>query len=328
MHQWQSPTLGSSIPDIGGAAAQQKVGHETPHRLIAFRGPRGKNRAMNANPAPGAPGPSRSGTHPLRRACALLASALLVTSVQGVAQEPIAAVWQPRKLSFSYSSSTAIFSCSALAGRVASILRAVGARDDIQVKASGCSESIPPSSTRVNDRVSMSTWDPMSDRTAARSTDGRQHVNVYVRLMLPTEVTPQVRAELEKDKSRRELVSRVTGDPVARFNDPVMFSAQWQPVTLSRKTIGITPEECELLDQMSPGVFRELGLRVVRSSFVCSADSLLPPEMVVEALLAAPYPSSTAPEAPSAGKEGPAPSAPAGSDDEDVGQDDRSSDVQ
>lgn len=245
-----------------------------------------------------------------------------------MAQEPVPAVWQPRKLSFSYSSATTIFSCSALARRVASILRAVGARDDIQVRTSGCSESVPPSPTGVSDRVSVGIWDPMSER-AARGPDGRQHVTVYVRLMLPTEVTPEVRAELEKDKSRRELVARVTGNPAARFNDPVMFSAQWQPVTLSRKTIGIEPEECELLDQMSPGVFRKLGMRTVSGSVVCSPDSKLPPEMVVEALLAAPYPSGTVPQMPATGgDDDPAQGPPAGSGEDAAVEDDRPAEAQ
>lgn len=272
---------------------------------------------MDAIPAPGARTSLGSESPAARRCAALLASALLVTTVRAVAQEPVPAVWQPRKLSFSYNSSTNIFSCSALAGRVSSILRAVGARDDIQVKASGCSEAIPPTPTHANDRMTMTTWDPMSARGSAQSPDGRQYVNVYVRLMLPTEVTPEVLAELEKDKSRRELVSRVTGNPAARFNDPVMFKAQWQPVTLSRKTIGIESEECELLEQMSPGVFRQLGMRVVTSATACSAGSSLPPQMVVEALMAAPMPNVSLPEPPT-GEQDTSPGAPPASDDDDA----------
>lgn len=268
---------------------------------------------MDAIPAPDVRLASANESRAARRCAAWLACALLVTSLHAVAQEPVAAVWQPRKLSFSYSSSTNIFSCSALAGRVASILRAVGARDDIQVKASGCSEAIQPSPTHSNDRMTMATWDPMAARASARGPDGRQYVNVYVRLMLPTEVTPEVLAELKKDKSRRELVSRVTGNAAARFNDPVMFHAQWQPVTLSRKTIGIESAECELLEQMSPGVFGQLGMRVVSNPTACSAGSSLPPQMVVEALMAVPMPSVSLPEPPT-GDPGATPAAPPASD--------------
>ena len=253
---------------------------------------------MNGNPAAGAPRPSRGRAPAVLRAGTLLAAALLATSAQGVAQEPIAAVWQPRNLSFSYSSAKNHFSCRALAGRVAGILRVVGARDDIKVNASGCSDSIPPSPVHRSstDGRTMGDWDPISERAGAQAPGGgRQHVNIYVQLMLPTEITPAVLEELEKDKSRRELVARVTGNPAARFNEPVKFHANWQPVTLSEGTVGVTLEECELLDQMSPGVFHELGLRVVRSRLTCESSSLLPPEMVVEALLPATYPGSNGP---------------------------------
>ncbi len=246
---------------------------------------------MNANRVPRGRSPSRTRPNAAQRAWGLLV--LLLASLPVVAQEPVAAVWQPRKISFTYGSSTTVFSCSALAKRVAVILRAVGARDDVEVRTSGCKESIPPVPVRAVPRGTIGASDPVLDRAVARRPEGRQSVTVYVHLMLPAEATPEVLAELKKDKSRRELVARVTGNPAAKFNDPVMFSAQWQPVTLSRKTIGITTDECELLEQMSPGVFRVLGVRVVRSGFICSPDSNLPPEMVVEALLPAPSPASS-----------------------------------
>ena len=271
---------------------------------------------MNAIPGPGAPSVSRRGSRALRRFAGFLAPVLLVTSFQGRAQEPVPAVWQPRKLSFSYSSSTALFSCSALASRVGVILRAVGARDDVRVRANGCTDGLPPTPAHTSDRMTVGAWDPLSDRAAVRDSGGGQQVSVYVQLMLPTEVTPAVLDELEKDKTRRELVSRVTGNPAARFNDPVKFSAQWQPVTLSSKTIGLTTDECELLEQMSPGVFRKLGIRVVSSGVVCSADSHVPPQVVVQALLPTPYPSGATSPPPTAEQEDTDPAAPATSDDD------------
>ena len=139
-----------------------------------------------------------------------------------------------------------------------------------------------------------------------------------VRLMMPTEVTPDVLAELKKDKARRELISHATGNPAPRFNDPVLFSAQWQPVTLSHETIGLAPEECELLDLMSSSVFRELGVRVVRKRYSCEPDrvSHIPPVLVAEALLPTPYVTGSPGQAPLKGEEGADPSAPAGSDDD------------
>ena len=269
---------------------------------------------MDANRVPVTTRASSHDNHELRRGPAwlLAASFLLPVGIQAAAQEPLPAVWKERKLSFSYSSPTTINSCRAMAGRVSSILRAVGARDDIQVRVSGCSDSMMATQDpRLDTRVTTNPWQSASDRyrDPGTTTERRQVAQVHVRMMLPTEVTSEVLAELEKDKTRRELVSRVTGNPAARFNDPVLFQAERQLVTLSRETIGIEPEECELLDEMSVVVFRKLGVRVVSTDFVCSDSSLIPPEAVVEALLPTPYPTSNLQPAPG----------PADEDQEDAG---------
>jgi hypothetical protein len=123
-----------------------------------------------------------------------------------------------------------------------------------------------------------------------------------MRIMIPAEVTPEILAELDKDRSRRELLSRVTGNPATRFDDPVAFPATWQRVTLSRKSIGVEPEECELLDQVSRGVLQQLGMRVMRRNMDCSSGSVsaIPPEVEVEALMPAPLQATSTPLDPAA----------------------------
>jgi hypothetical protein len=242
------------------------------------------------------------------RPAALLTLALLAVTGQGTAQEPVAAVWKERTLFFPYRSAVVVYTCSALEDRVARILRGVGARPDLEVRVSNCSESIPLSDPPMSDSGSwgadgVGSWgtlEPTTNRSLTRRTEPQQVVNVRVSLMMPVEVTPEVLEELKKDRSRRELVSRVTGDPAARFADPIPFTAQRQLVTLSRKTIGLEPEECELLDQMSASGFRELGIRVVRRGFVCdpSRISRIAPELEVEALIVTSFESSTAHPAP------------------------------
>jgi len=129
-------------------------------------------------------------------------------------------------------------------------------------------------------------WNTRSRRLTGQMDERQQMVHVRVSVMWPTEVTPQVLAEMKKDASRRDLISRVTGNPAARLNDPVVFQAARQQFTLSRKTIGIEPIECELLDQLSTGVFRKLDVRVVSRSMLCDRDgnSRIPPQMTVETL--------------------------------------------
>lgn len=219
---------------------------------------------------------------------------LVAAPVRGSMGEPVPAVWKEQKLTFHYDSSFNIYTCSALRGRVADLMRAVGARDDVRVKAYHCDESMVP--TTAGDIGGRGTWNAsgtLSPRSAypgqRPDTVPRQSAVVMITAMMPTEVTPEVRAELEKDKERRELIARVSGNPAARFNDPVMFLAERQQVTLSRKTLKLEPYECELVDQMATTVFRRLGLDIVRRNADCDRNgtSKIPPELVVESLMAA-----------------------------------------
>lgn len=257
--------------------------------------------------------PSRSGSdtvYGVRRAAALLPLILLVMGFPVAAQEPKPAVFKATEVSFFYRSSIAIYSCSALRDRVASILRAIGARDDLEVDVTGCDRLMVPA------EVPRGTARTPSDHILKQRTDRGQLANVRVRLMMPTEVTPEVLAEIDRDKSRRDLVSRVTGNSAATLNDPIVFAAQWQPVTLSRDSIGLQPEECELLDQMSSSVFRQLGVRVVSRSSMCDSNrvSRFAPKATVEALMGIQFGPSSIPQLPAAGESDTDPSAPAASD--------------
>jgi hypothetical protein len=198
--------------------------------------------------------------------------------------ESTVAVWKYKEVDFIYRSNLAIYSCTALESRVASILRGVGARDDVDVRVSDCREVLMPQDD---------TLDPW--RTSTKGYLDRRNreqlAHVRVRLQMPVEMTPDIVAELERDQARRELISRVTRDPAAKSDHPVVFPAQRQPVTLSRKTIGIEPEECELLDQIATSVFPQLDVRVVRRAYSCSKYqvSRIPPQMTVEALMEVPH---------------------------------------
>lgn len=97
---------------------------------------------MNARSSLAAPnGPRSASSKKLRHSTALLALALLAICGRGAAGEPVTAVWQEREIFFFYRSAISIYSCDALRTRVASILYAVGARHDLQIKVSECSQS-------------------------------------------------------------------------------------------------------------------------------------------------------------------------------------------
>jgi hypothetical protein len=112
------------------------------------------------------------------------------------------------------------------------------------------------------------------------------------------------------------------------MDTPVVFHATRQQVTLSHRTIKLQPEDCELLEQMSRSIFRELGVRTVGSSPNCDRREIahMAPQMTVEALLPVPPPAGPklqpgqgegesesepgAPAAPAPGSSEPATAAP------------------
>lgn len=230
------------------------------------------------------------------------------------------AVWQERELFFSYRSALSVYSCDALRTRVASILYAVGARPDLQVKVSDCSQSNLTPDAGPIDR-GRGRWEPASSSAYVPLVDRQQVATVHVLLSMPVEMTPDVVADMKSDKSRRELISRVTGDPIARFNDPIPFAAERRAVILSHKTVGLEAAECELLDQMVTSSFRKLGLRVLRRGYTCDRDRIshIPPMVEVEALVAALPGSRDDPGAPAAGETESDPGEPATIDGEPAG---------
>lgn len=225
---------------------------------------------------------------PCRPARALLVLALLAIGGRAVAQGPVTAVWKKARIDFSYQSSIAIYSCDSLGQRIASILTAVGARSDLEIKVTNCSPSIIATDTMTIGRPPQ-TWQPGTGTSPLPRAEWQQDSTIHVRLSIPVEITPEVEKELKADKSRRELISRVTGNPIPKFDDPVPFAAERRVVTLSHKTIGLEAAECELLDRLVTTSFEKLGLRVVSRGFACDRRrvSKIHPTVVVEALLPA-----------------------------------------
>jgi hypothetical protein len=254
-------------------------------------------------------------------AAALLALHLLAMNAVVEAQEPVQAVWQERKVAFSYRSAIAIYSCDSLRRRVASLLLAVGARPDLEVVVSNCSPTAFPQDATTGTRTDW-TQESRSGTAYDRRFDDLQVMDVRVRLSMPAEMTPEVVARLKRDKSRRELVSRATGNPLPRFDDPIPFQAQRQRVVLSHQTVGLDPVECELLEQVERSVFRRLDVQVVRRGYSCDPYkvSRIPPVLEVETLAAVQPgtgteekpPPAEAEDAPAAAPESPDP--PPGSD--------------
>lgn len=224
-----------------------------------------------------------------RRSCrsidalaALFAAGALTLDCAAAAQDDVAAVYKMHEVRFLYRTLVNQLDCGELRNQVALVLLAAGARDDLKVRVSNCDPFLFDEFPR-RDR-----FDWPTDRFGnLRDADRMQTSNVRVEVMFPVEATPEIMAEIDKDKSRRELVSRVTGNPLAALNDPVIFPAQRKQVTLSRATLRLQPEDCELLEQMIPTVFKQLNIKVVENKTSCDSHrrSYFPPTVVVETLL-------------------------------------------
>jgi hypothetical protein len=245
-----------------------------------------------------------------RLACVLVAltSALAATSARAATDEPVAAVWKERQALFSYRGMLTAYPCGVLQNRIALILATVGARPDVEVTVVNC--DFPDASTVAAGGIASPTRNPRGpagaystgaidgadagwSQTASgsgsyRRAQPRQVADVRVRLSMPAAMTPELIAELETDRKRRELITRVTGDVRPLYDDPIPFMAQRQVVTLSRETVDLEPADCELLDQMSSTLLRELGIRVVRRGYTCDRSwrSRITPTLEVEALVA------------------------------------------
>ena len=227
---------------------------------------------------------------------------------QAAQQEPVTAVLKMRESDFVYRSSLNYMNCDELRNGVAVILRALGARDDVQVRLSNCSMNGGPDlmvggsgggNSGMPQSQPGSTWNNSWDRSTRqqspmdrmRNEAQMQSTPVHIYAMMPVPADSKVMKEIEHDKSRRELISKVTGNMNVALNDPILFAAKRQQVTLSHETIKLEPQHCELLDQMIMHVFRDYDLKTVRKSLSCDSHqrSNIPPQAVVEALLPVGY---------------------------------------
>jgi hypothetical protein len=227
--------------------------------------------------------------HARQLATLLLAVSSLTLNCAALAEEPkqVAAVLKLHEVHFVYRTVVNFFACDELRRDVAVILRALGARDDVQVRVNNCELVLMP-----DQRSSSGGWDrfhperPPDPFRNFDDQDQQQFSTVYVKAMFPIEATPEVMKEIDKDKSRRDLISRVTGDPAAGLNDPIVYPAERKQITLSQGTLRLRPEHCELLEQMMPSLARQLDFKVISKQLSCDryGRSQFAPKVTVEVL--------------------------------------------
>ena len=227
---------------------------------------------------------SRSGR--ARRALVLLAAA--VSSIAGsaaTAAEQVAAVLKTHEVRFVYRSFVNVFACDELRNHIAVILRALGARDDVQVRINDCqivvipgrhlatgtarTATIPPIffATATFDQRQTSTRaraGDVSDRGDAAGAGGDREGQVAPRPHLARDGRPGAGAQRPDRVSRRAQA----GDVVAGIDPPA-------------------PRALRAARADDPrAVFRELDIKVVSKQLSCDryGRSRLAPKLTVEVL--------------------------------------------
>ena len=182
-----------------------------------------------------------------------------VSALSAGATAPVVqAVWKAQEFDFHYQSFTTFYSCSSLAEKIRRILVELGADPKTKVRVSGCE----------------------SGSGIARMPLAR------IMTSSPVEATPEALADLQKTRPVRELAARVRNDQAKESELDKQFPAQWKPVSLSRGSLGLSPGDCELIEQIERKLLPRLAVRVVASDIRCTPNQLTlnQPKLEVEAL--------------------------------------------
>jgi len=143
------------------------------------------------------------------------------------------AVWVPKDLSLTYMGFTSHYSCDGIRDKVISVLRTVGAQPGFKVTVSGC---VHQSGPEIMPRV-------------------------RVRAALPREATPELLAELAKERAAHDGGQK--GDAKPAVGEAVKsFPATWRTVAFRGSELeDVQRGDCELMEQLVREVLVPLGAR-------------------------------------------------------------------
>jgi hypothetical protein len=149
------------------------------------------------------------------------------------------AVWVDHDITFTYSGFTTHYSCDGIGGKVEYVLEQLGARPGYRVTAPGC----------INSHLEIMP-------------------RIRVRAALPKEATPEVMAEIEKNRSKQELAGKAGGKPAAASDAATArFPAPWRVVHFEESpTSDVQDGDCELMEQLLDKVLVPMGVQEVEGS--------------------------------------------------------------
>ncbi len=152
------------------------------------------------------------------------------------------AVWTEHEFTFTYVGWGTYYGCGGMDNKIEYILTELGARPDVRVT------------------------------VACMDGTGAQWVpSARIKVAVPTELTPELLARLEAEKSKRELIAKTRGSGAAVDVATAQFPAERRIVEFrGRRQDRVNDGDCELLDQLLPQVLEKLGIRQAPgSSLTC-----------------------------------------------------------
>jgi hypothetical protein len=155
----------------------------------------------------------------------------------------IKAVWVDHDIAFTYSGFTTHYSCGGIESKIRYVLKQLGARPGYKVSATGCPDSGPELMPHVR-----------------------------IRAALPKEATPEVLAEIAKNRSKLELAGKASGKPTAGIDAATaQFPATWRVVKFEGTPMSdIQDGDCELMEQVLRQLLIPMGVQEVEgSSLTC-----------------------------------------------------------
>ena len=188
---------------------------------------------------------------------AILLLAAGVASAQSQADQPIVeAVWKPQRVNFVYRGYSTLYSCRSLQQKLEKILRTVGARGGIELRAYSCDDELAIASFQIV-------------------------------LTSPVEATPENVEQLTTYDARDELVARVRGERLASAEDLPRFPAVWKTISFARsREMKLAPGDCELVLQLRRHILPRMAVQIVSDQVRCSQfGNIGKPQLTVSALV-------------------------------------------
>ena len=190
------------------------------------------------------------------RAAVLLLAASVASAQSPADATVVEAVWKPQRMNFVYHGYSTLYTCSGLQHKLQKILKTVGARGRVELRAYSC-----------DDQLSVARF--------------------QIALTSPVEATPENVEQLTSYDAQDELVARVRGERLASAEDLPRFPAVWKTISFARsREMKLAPGDCELVLQLRRHILPRMSVQIVNDQVRCSQfGNISKPQLTVSALV-------------------------------------------